>query len=111
MKVSRLLEGYFVNDGRTKLHESGFMLGLPIVPKKSEWKLEGDVLLRKFKFKDRSHLKDFVVALLELEDDTNDECIVIIESSTVRVSCAAGSHKSDDFLNDLDGMYAEITGE
>lgn len=110
MKVSHLLEGYFESDLRPKLHESGFIQGLPIVPKKSEWKAEGNNLLRTFKFKNSSHLKDFMVALLELEDDFQTDLTVTIESSTVKVSSRINAHSSDEFLCDLDDVYTEITG-
>ena len=110
MKMSRLLEDYFVNDTRSRLHEAGFMQGLPIVPKKSEWKAEGDKLLRKFEFKDGSHLKDFVIVLLELSEDSHNKITITIESSTVKVSNPIGAYSSDDFLQDLDDAYTEITG-
>ena len=110
MKVSRLLEGYFKDDSRSRLHEAGLTNALPISPKKSEWKASGDVLLRTFKFKDRSHLKDFAIFLLELEEESSNDLIVTIKSSNVSVSKPMDAYENEELLEDLDDAYEEITG-
>jgi hypothetical protein len=114
VKVSHLLGGYFEEaPQRRPLYESNFTNSLPIVPRRSEWKSEEEGLLRKFEFRERSSLKDFVLATLDLEDDMLHRVKVTIEDDSVSVfysstSTLQGRQRDKEFTGYLDEVYSQV---
>ncbi len=111
MKVSNLLSEYFdTAQERGTLIENLVGRNLPISPLKSDWKRKEDSLLRAYNFTQRNHLKDFVSAALELEDETYHSVILRVTGLKVEVKCESRSFGDDEFTKSLDEVYNEITG-
>lgn len=118
MKVSGLLTEYFDSapSRRTRIVE-GLPFSLPVTVAKSDWSRDDDKgLLREFKFIHREDLKDFVQAILDLEDEVHHHARTVVEGDTVKVSLTTHSKgqvtdRDYDFANALDEMYSSMKGE
>lgn len=117
MKVSDLLVEYFENPApRRLLREETFAPSLPIVPKRSEWTRDEKGLLREYTFRERSSLKDFVLSVLDLEDEMAHKVRVEIEEETVMVfyssrSTEQGRMRDREFTDYMEEIYGQVTGE
>ena len=117
MKVSDLLVEYFENPGpRRILREEAFAPSLPISPKRSEWTREEKGLLREYDFRERSTLKDFVLSVLDLEDEMAHRVKMEIEDERVKVfyssrSTEQGRLRDREFTDYMEEIYGQVTGE
>lgn len=116
MKVSDLLTEYFENPGPRRILREEMLPSLPIMPKKSEWKREERGLLRDFVFNDRPSLKDFILSVLDLEDEMMHRVKIEIEEDRVSVfydsrSTEQGRSRDMEFTEYMEEIYGHITGE
>jgi hypothetical protein len=114
VRLNELLDGYFRDaPQRRPLYESNFSSSLPVIVKKSEWEIDDEGLLRSFKFRDRSSLKDFTLAALDLEDDVLHRVKLTIEGDSVSVFCSSkatpqGRQADEEFMGFLDEVYSQV---
>ena len=114
MRVSELLGEYFERGSSHRpLYESQFSSSLPVSAVKSKWDREEEGLLRKFEFHDRSSLKDFVLATLDLEDDMLHRVKITVEDNHVSVfyssmSTEQGRGRDREFTGYLDEVYSQV---
>jgi len=112
--MSELLGEYFERgSSRGPLYESQFTSSLPVSVNRSSWEREEEGLLRKFEFRSRHSLKDFVLAALDLEDELLHKVKLTVEDDTVSVfysssSTEQGRGRDREFTGYLDEVYSQV---
>lgn len=119
MKISGLMREYFDMSNSYEVRSSRIFESmpkfLPIEPKDSRWNLSGEnQLLRIFEFSNRENLKDFVQAVLDLEDEMMIFSETKVSKDAVQILVFGDSgniitERSRKFSRILDEFYKSLS--